>query len=61
MIQRLWKWLLHPPVTGPGAMLVATVPAIEGRPIQWYLGVVTGQKVTGWCPSEGRTQFHLAL
>ena len=23
-------------------MLVATVPAIEGRPVQWYLGVVSG-------------------
>jgi uncharacterized protein YbjQ (UPF0145 family) len=29
----------------PGAMLVATVPSIEGRPIQWYLGVVSGDAV----------------
>lgn len=27
-------------------MLVATVPAIEGRPVQWYLGVVSGEAVT---------------
>ena len=24
-------------------MLVATVPSIEGRPVQWYLGVVSGE------------------
>lgn len=24
------------------SMLVATVPTIEGRPVQWYLGVVSG-------------------
>src|SRR2546423_11849181 len=29
------------------SMLVATVPAIEGRPVQWYLGVVSGEAVTG--------------
>lgn len=28
-------------------MLVATVPTIEGRPVQWYLGVVSGEAVTG--------------
>ena len=28
-------------------MLVATVPAIEGRPVQWYLGVVSGEALTG--------------
>ena len=28
-------------------MMVATVPAIEGRPVQWYLGIVTGEAVTG--------------
>lgn len=28
-------------------MMVATVPAIEGRPVQWYLGVVTGEAVMG--------------
>ncbi|HEY4026168.1 MAG TPA: heavy metal-binding domain-containing protein [Candidatus Dormibacteraeota bacterium] len=27
--------------------MVVTVPAIEGRPVQWYLGVVTGEAVTG--------------
>ena len=26
-------------------MLVATVPAIEGRPVQWYLGVVSGEAI----------------
>ncbi len=26
-----------------GSMLVVTVPAIEGRPVQWYLGVVSGE------------------
>jgi len=26
-----------------GSMLVATVPTIEGRPVQWYLGVVSGE------------------
>jgi uncharacterized protein YbjQ (UPF0145 family) len=29
--------------TDLGSMLVATVPAIEGRPVQWYLGVVSGE------------------
>ena len=24
-------------------MLVVTVPSIEGRPVQWYLGVVSGE------------------
>lgn len=24
-------------------MLVATVPTIEGRPVQWYLGIVSGE------------------
>ena len=28
-------------------MLVATVEAIEGRPVQWYLGVVSGGAVMG--------------
>lgn len=28
-------------------MLVATVPTIEGRPVQWYLGIVSGGAVTG--------------
>jgi uncharacterized protein YbjQ (UPF0145 family) len=28
-------------------MLVATVPAIEGRPVQWYLGLVSGEAVAG--------------
>ena len=28
------------------SMLVATVAAIEGRPVQWYLGVVSGGAVT---------------
>ncbi len=27
MIQRLWKWLLHPPVTGPGATMVIRLMA----------------------------------
>jgi uncharacterized protein YbjQ (UPF0145 family) len=27
------------------SMLVATVPAIEGRPVQWYLGIVSGGAV----------------
>lgn len=26
-------------------MLVTTVPAIEGRPVQWYLGIVSGEAV----------------
>jgi uncharacterized protein YbjQ (UPF0145 family) len=29
------------------SMLVATVPAIEGRPVQWYLGIVSGEAVAG--------------
>jgi uncharacterized protein YbjQ (UPF0145 family) len=29
------------------SMLVATVAAIEGRPVQWYLGVVSGGAVAG--------------
>jgi uncharacterized protein YbjQ (UPF0145 family) len=33
--------------TSQASMLVATVPAIEGRPVQWYLGVVSGEVVTG--------------
>ena len=28
-------------------MMVVTVPAIEGRPVQWYLGVVSGEAVAG--------------
>jgi uncharacterized protein YbjQ (UPF0145 family) len=28
------------------SMVVATVPTIEGRPVQWYLGVVSGEAVT---------------
>jgi len=31
---------------GQPSMLVATVAAIEGRPVQWYLGVVSGGAVT---------------
>jgi uncharacterized protein YbjQ (UPF0145 family) len=31
--------------TGQASMLVATLPAIEGRPIQWYLGIVTGESI----------------
>ena len=27
------------------SLLVATVPTIEGRPVQWYLGVVSGEAV----------------
>jgi uncharacterized protein YbjQ (UPF0145 family) len=26
-------------------MLVATVPTLEGRPVQWYLGIVSGEAV----------------
>jgi uncharacterized protein YbjQ (UPF0145 family) len=26
-------------------MLVATLSAIEGRPVQWYLGIVSGETV----------------
>jgi uncharacterized protein YbjQ (UPF0145 family) len=26
-------------------MLVATLPAIEGRAVQWYLGIVTGETI----------------
>ena len=33
--------------TAHASMLVVTVPAIEGRPVQWYLGVVSGEAVTG--------------
>jgi uncharacterized protein YbjQ (UPF0145 family) len=28
--------------TSQASMLVTTVPAIEGRPVQWYLGIVSG-------------------
>ncbi len=42
-------------------MMVVTLPAIEGRPVQWYLGVVSGEAVTetgrllsvASCPEEG--------
>jgi len=34
-------------------MLVATVPAIEGRPVQWYLGIVSGEAVTAGRRSPG--------
>jgi uncharacterized protein YbjQ (UPF0145 family) len=27
------------------SILVATLPAIEGRPVQWYLGIVSGEAV----------------
>ena len=33
--------------TAHASMLVATVPTIEGRPVQWYLGVVSGEAVMG--------------
>ncbi len=33
--------------TAHASMLVATVPTIEGRPVQWYLGVVSGEAITG--------------
>jgi uncharacterized protein YbjQ (UPF0145 family) len=32
--------------TAHASMLVATVPNIEGRPVQWYLGVVSGEAIT---------------
>ena len=35
-------------------MLVVTVPAIEGRPVQWYLGVVSGEAVTAVDRASGR-------
>ena len=35
-------------------MLVATVPAIEGRPVQWYLGVVSGEAVAEAQPALAR-------
>jgi uncharacterized protein YbjQ (UPF0145 family) len=28
--------------SAPTSMLVATIAKIEGRPVQWYLGIVTG-------------------
>src|SRR5215470_1898519 len=31
--------------TSQASMLVATVPTIEGRPVQWYLGIVSGEAV----------------
>jgi uncharacterized protein YbjQ (UPF0145 family) len=36
-----------PPVVqaSQASVLVATVPAIEGRPVQWYLGLVSGEAV----------------
>jgi uncharacterized protein YbjQ (UPF0145 family) len=34
-------------------MLVATVASIEGRPVQWYLGVVTGGAMTNAGRPEG--------
>ena len=34
-------------------MVVATVPAIEGRPVQWYLGIVSGEAVTAGRRSPG--------
>jgi uncharacterized protein YbjQ (UPF0145 family) len=45
---------------GEASMMVVTVAAIEGRPVQWYLGVVSGEAVTGsgrvagvmGCPGE---------
>jgi uncharacterized protein YbjQ (UPF0145 family) len=33
--------------TEHASMVVATVEAIEGRPVQWYLGVVSGGAVMG--------------
>ncbi len=29
------------------SILIATVPAIEGRPVQWYLGIVSGEALAG--------------
>lgn len=37
-------------------MLVATLPTIEGRPVQWYLGVVSGDASiagAGLCEARG--------
>jgi uncharacterized protein YbjQ (UPF0145 family) len=31
--------------TSQASILVTTVPAIEGRPVQWYLGIVSGEAV----------------
>jgi uncharacterized protein YbjQ (UPF0145 family) len=31
--------------TSQTSMLVATVPTIEGRPVQWYLGIVSGEAI----------------
>jgi uncharacterized protein YbjQ (UPF0145 family) len=35
------------------SMLVATVTAIEGRPVQWYLGVVSGGAVMNTSRTPG--------
>src|SRR5258708_2242830 len=45
----------RPPMTqvSQASMLVATVPAIEGRPVQWYLGIVSGEAVAGDRPHGG--------
>ena len=40
--------------TTHASMLVVTVPAIEGRPVQWYLGVVSGEAVTASERLRGR-------
>lgn len=35
------------------SMLVATVPAIEGRPVQWYLGIVSGGAIAAGTRRQG--------
>jgi uncharacterized protein YbjQ (UPF0145 family) len=35
------------------SMLVATVPAIEGRPVQWYLGIVSGEAIADGARRRG--------
>jgi uncharacterized protein YbjQ (UPF0145 family) len=43
-----------------GSMLVATVPTIEGRPVQWYLGVVSGEAMVDACAACDRVDLREA-
>lgn len=35
------------------SILVATVPTIEGRPVQWYLGIVSGEAIAAGARRQG--------
>ncbi len=43
------------------SILIATVPVIEGRPVQWYLGIVSGEALAGSRQLGGETPRAIDL